>query len=133
MARASARPGVAAGGSGVRGSRRRRLAAYFAGVWDELRKVVWPTRPELWRMTWVVVATVVVMGLVIGGADALFATVTNPIYTHAATNTSTNNNSTTVPVTSATPSATPSASASASPSASASASASASPSASPSS
>ncbi len=78
MARASG-AALAAGGSGARGWRRR-WRAYLQGVWDELRKVVWPKRSELWRMTWVVVATVVVFGLLIGGADALFATMTSPLY-----------------------------------------------------
>ena len=35
----------------------------------ELRKVVWPTREEALRMTWVVAIVVVVMSLMLGGFD----------------------------------------------------------------
>jgi len=35
----------------------------------ELRKVVWPTRQESVRMTWVVVAVVIVLSLLLGGFD----------------------------------------------------------------
>ncbi len=38
-------------------------------VFDELRKVVWPTPAELYRYTLVVIFTVLVLGLFIGGAD----------------------------------------------------------------
>ncbi|TMF90291.1 MAG: preprotein translocase subunit SecE [Chloroflexi bacterium] len=38
-------------------------------VLDELRKVVWPTPGELWRYTMVVVMTVVVLAVFIGGVD----------------------------------------------------------------
>jgi preprotein translocase subunit SecE len=37
----------------------------------ELRKVVWPTRQEAWRMTWVVIIAVVVMSLLLGGIDVV--------------------------------------------------------------
>ncbi len=109
MARASG-AALAAGGSGARGWRRR-WRAYLQGVWDELRKVVWPKRSELWRMTWVVVATVVVFGLLIGGADALFATMTSPLYNPG---TPASSNSTT-PATTTGPTTAPSPGASASP------------------
>ena len=35
----------------------------------ELRKVVWPTRQEAVRMTWVVIVVVVVLSLLLGGFD----------------------------------------------------------------
>jgi len=35
----------------------------------ELRKVVWPTRQESVRMTWVVVAVVILLSLLLGGFD----------------------------------------------------------------
>ena len=35
----------------------------------ELRKVVWPTRKDAIRMTWVVIAVVVVLSLLLGGFD----------------------------------------------------------------
>ena len=46
---------------------------YFRGVWEELRKVVWPTREELARMTGVVVATVIIFSFFIGGLDEVLA------------------------------------------------------------
>jgi preprotein translocase subunit SecE len=42
---------------------------FLREVLDELRKVVWPTPGELWRYTMVVVATVVVLAVFIGGVD----------------------------------------------------------------
>jgi len=141
VARAPARPGpggFAAGGSGARVGRRRRLVAYFQEVWEELRKVIWPKWPELSRMTWVVVATVIVFGLLIGGADYLFAGMASPIISGSGTTqtqpltpvTTPNPGAAASPSTS--PGASPSASASASASPGASPSASASPAASPS-
>lgn len=35
----------------------------------ELRKVVWPTRQETTRMTWVVMAVVVILSLILAGFD----------------------------------------------------------------
>ncbi|MCR6687237.1 preprotein translocase subunit SecE [Pseudoxanthomonas sp.] len=35
----------------------------------ELRKVVWPTRQETTRMTWVVIAVVVILSLILAGFD----------------------------------------------------------------
>ena len=37
----------------------------------ELRKVVWPTRQEAVRMTWVVVIAVVIIALIMSGYDAV--------------------------------------------------------------
>ncbi len=41
-------------------------------IYEELRKVVWPTREELIKMTGVVVATVVVVALAMGAIDYVF-------------------------------------------------------------
>ena len=62
------RPAVAAPGAP-----RASLAEYFRGVWEELKKVSWPTRDELLRMTGIVVATVILFAAVIGGADYLLS------------------------------------------------------------
>ncbi len=35
----------------------------------ELRKVVWPTRQETTRMTWVVIAVVIILSLILAGFD----------------------------------------------------------------
>ena len=112
------RPGFTQGASGGRGSGRR--FAYFRGVWDELRKVVWPTRDELWRMTGVVVVTVILFSALIGGADFGLSYAVKPIY--GLSNTTTRPPPPRPP--GATTTATPTPSAAASPSASASASAS---------
>ena len=46
------------------------VVVFLRQVVDELRKVVWPTPAELYRYTVVVIATVIVIGLFIGAADA---------------------------------------------------------------
>ena len=45
------------------------LTRFFREVLDELRKVVWPTWGELYRYTLVVIFTVIVLGVFIGGVD----------------------------------------------------------------
>ncbi len=45
------------------------LARFAREVYEELRKVVWPSPAELYRYTLVVVATVVVISLFIGAVD----------------------------------------------------------------
>ena len=46
-------------------------AQFVRDVYDELRKVVWPTWPELYRYTLVVLFTVAILGVFIGGVDYL--------------------------------------------------------------
>ncbi len=48
---------------------------FMREVYDELRKVVWPTGGELYRYTLVVIFTVVLLGAFIGGTDYLVAAV----------------------------------------------------------
>jgi len=38
----------------------------------ELRKVVWPTKPETWQTTLIVLVVVLVMSLLLWGMDSLF-------------------------------------------------------------
>ena len=45
------------------------LLRFLREVYDELRKVVWPTPQELYRYTLVVIFTVLVLGAFIGGVD----------------------------------------------------------------
>ena len=45
------------------------VTRFLREVYEELRKVVWPTPGELYRYTLVVVATVVVIALFIGAVD----------------------------------------------------------------
>jgi preprotein translocase subunit SecE len=42
---------------------------FLRDVYDELRKVVWPTGGELYRYTLVVIFTVIFLGVFIGGID----------------------------------------------------------------
>jgi preprotein translocase subunit SecE len=46
-------------------------ARFLREVYEELRKVVWPTGGELYRYTLVVIFTVAVLGAFIGGTDYL--------------------------------------------------------------
>jgi preprotein translocase subunit SecE len=80
------------------------LIEYLRGVWDELRKVVWPTRDELARMTGIVIATVILFAVIIGGADYVLSLGVKQLYSGAASNTRT---TTTLPATT-TPRAVPS-------------------------
>ncbi len=48
---------------------------FLRDVYDELRKVVWPTGGELYRYTLVVIFTVVLLGVFIGGTDYLLGAI----------------------------------------------------------
>jgi len=48
----------------------------------ELRKVVWPTRQEAIRMTWVVILVVVVLSLLLGGFDFVIQKLTQLFLGH---------------------------------------------------
>jgi preprotein translocase subunit SecE len=50
---------------------------FLKEVKTELTKVVWPTRQEVIKLTIIVIAVSVAIGLYIGGLDALFTTLTN--------------------------------------------------------
>ena len=45
------------------------IGRFLREVFDELRKVVWPTWGELYRYTLVVIVTVIILGVFIGGVD----------------------------------------------------------------
>jgi preprotein translocase subunit SecE len=49
-------------------------------IFFELRRVVWPTRQELIRMTTIVIGTVIMIATFIGVVDVLLNKVTIPIY-----------------------------------------------------
>ena len=49
------------------------LGDFFRGVYEELRKVVWPTGGELYRYTLVVIFTVLILGTFSGGVDYFLA------------------------------------------------------------
>jgi len=50
-------------------------ARFLREVYEELRKVVWPTGGELYRYTLVVIVTVAILGLFIGGADYILGAI----------------------------------------------------------
>jgi len=43
--------------------------AFFTTTYDELKKVVWPTREQLIRLTLIVIVISVIVGAYIGGID----------------------------------------------------------------
>jgi preprotein translocase subunit SecE len=51
------------------------IGQFFRDVFDELRKVVWPTGGELYRYTLVVIFTVILLGVFIGGTDYLLSAI----------------------------------------------------------
>ena len=54
---------------------------YLREVRDELRKVAWPTRPEVRRYSIVVIITVVVYTALVGGCDYVFGHLSEWFYT----------------------------------------------------
>ena len=52
----------------------------FRGVMQELRRVVWPTREELIRMTIVVISTVIVVAAFIAIIDFILQQATTFVY-----------------------------------------------------
>ena len=53
---------------------------YFVEVWQELKKVSWPTRVELTRMTQIVLTTVIIFALLIGAVDLILSVVVKQLY-----------------------------------------------------
>lgn len=49
------------------------LVRYYRETVGELRKVVWPTREEALRLTGLVLAVIVVMSIILGFFDLVFA------------------------------------------------------------
>jgi len=50
-----------------------KVQKFFSEVSVELKKVSWPTRPELIEATWVVIVSTFFLGLFIGTTDFAFA------------------------------------------------------------
>lgn len=46
--------------------------AFLRETRDELKKVVWPTRQEIIRLTFVVIMVSLIVGLFLGGLDFVF-------------------------------------------------------------
>ncbi|MBI2958515.1 MAG: preprotein translocase subunit SecE [Chloroflexi bacterium] len=66
------RPERAVAGVGVQTAKRRGATAFFTETWGEFKKVVWPSRKETVRLTSIVIAITVSLGLILGGVDWLF-------------------------------------------------------------
>ena len=49
------------------------LRDFFSEAMFELRKVVWPTRQEAWKVTWVVMVVVVIISLVLSLFDLVIS------------------------------------------------------------
>jgi preprotein translocase SecE subunit len=101
------RPALTGAGSG--GSGRGGLVGYLRGVWEELKKVVWPARDELMRMTGIVIATVVLFAVLVGAADYLLSLGVQRAITQQAAAATATPAPTTVPLTTAAPTAVPTA------------------------
>jgi preprotein translocase subunit SecE len=50
-----------------------RMQRWWRETTGELHKVTWPSRQEALRMTWTVLAVMMVVGAVLGGLDRLFS------------------------------------------------------------
>lgn len=50
---------------------------FFKEVKSELSKVIWPTRNEVVRLTVIVLAVSLIMGIYIGGLDIIFTKLTD--------------------------------------------------------
>lgn len=55
-------------------------AQYIREVRDEMRKVAWPSWPEVRRYSLVVLVTVVIFTAFIGGVDAVFGVMSDWLY-----------------------------------------------------
>ena len=49
------------------------VVRYYRETVGELKKVVWPTREEAIRLTWIVLLVITVMAIILGTADYLFS------------------------------------------------------------
>ncbi len=48
--------------------------SFLHETYEEIRKVVWPTRAEVIRLTGIVIIVSVIVGLFLGAADFIFTT-----------------------------------------------------------
>lgn len=54
-------------------------AGFLRETKDELRKVVWPTRQEVIRLTFVVIIVSLIVGIFLGGLDFIFVKIIGTI------------------------------------------------------
>ena len=55
------------------------IRRYLADSWAELRKVVWPTRETVLRLTLLVIAVSIAVGIYIGVLDRIFNTLVEQV------------------------------------------------------
>ena len=65
--------GVRGGGRATDPARHGRVIAFLVACWAELKRVQWPDRKQLTQLTGVVLFFVVIVGLYLGGLDAIFS------------------------------------------------------------
>ena len=65
--------GVRGGREGADTHKRGRLVAFLVAVWAELQRVQWPDRRQLTQLTGVVLFFVLIVGVYLGGLDAIFS------------------------------------------------------------
>lgn len=58
----------------------RRRLGFFGGIITELRKVTWPSRQELTRLTGLVLAVLIVFGLLLGVTDFGFSRLIDTVF-----------------------------------------------------
>ena len=54
-----------------------RLGKYFRDTWGELKKIVWPSRKQVWNNIVVVLTMIVIFAVVIWGLDTGFSALRN--------------------------------------------------------
>jgi preprotein translocase SecE subunit len=57
-----------------------RIHRFFIETWEELKKVSWPTQEELYRMTGVVIVTVILLGIFLEIANILLSKLFSLVY-----------------------------------------------------
>jgi len=53
---------------------------FFRDAWLELRKVIWPSREDVFKMTGLVVAVVLIVGVFIYVWDQVLIQITRPLF-----------------------------------------------------
>jgi preprotein translocase subunit SecE len=61
------------------GKKRNRFAGFFVSIWAELKKVTWPSRQEAVRLSLMVLALCVAIGVVLGLLDWGFSSLFNQV------------------------------------------------------
>jgi len=55
----------------------RSLKQYFRDAWNELRRVTWPSKKELWNTTLTVLVVIALAGVFLGAIDLLLTFLVN--------------------------------------------------------